>query len=262
MYNGPIRGGTRGGAGDFKWTDVVQDKDRENYLGHSVNAPAGRWQKNKDIHWYSRDIDRTEEEKREEIRRIKEAEEDALAIALGFQPAVRVPQVESGSVPPGMPDLNDQKAQEKEEKRRRKDEKRVRKEERRVRKEERRREKAMREGRSLSPRRHSDDSRSPSPRRRRNDRSVSPAPRRELDAKPERDGRRTPPRRHDRSPVRDHDRTSSAHRAEGGRGYDEEEMRKERERDRRRWEANAERDRPGRRGGDFWERGQVSTPRR
>jgi hypothetical protein len=28
MYE-PIRGGTRGGAAEFKWTDVSADKDRE-----------------------------------------------------------------------------------------------------------------------------------------------------------------------------------------------------------------------------------------
>lgn len=29
MFDGPIRGGTRGGQGEFKWTDVSADKDRE-----------------------------------------------------------------------------------------------------------------------------------------------------------------------------------------------------------------------------------------
>jgi len=29
LYDGPIRGGTRGGAAEFKWTDVSADKDRE-----------------------------------------------------------------------------------------------------------------------------------------------------------------------------------------------------------------------------------------
>ncbi|KAF8825088.1 hypothetical protein HHX47_DHR7000278 [Lentinula edodes] len=78
----PIRGGTRGGQGDFKWTDVSADKDRENYLGHSINAPTGRWQKNKDVHWYSRDLKDSEAERLEEIRKIKEAEAEALAVAL------------------------------------------------------------------------------------------------------------------------------------------------------------------------------------
>jgi hypothetical protein len=29
MFDGPIRGGTRGGQGEFKWSDVSADKDRE-----------------------------------------------------------------------------------------------------------------------------------------------------------------------------------------------------------------------------------------
>lgn len=30
---------------EFKWDDVKNDKYRENYLGHSVHAAVGRWQK-------------------------------------------------------------------------------------------------------------------------------------------------------------------------------------------------------------------------
>jgi hypothetical protein len=30
---------------EFNWDDVKADKHRENYLGHSVKAPVGRWQK-------------------------------------------------------------------------------------------------------------------------------------------------------------------------------------------------------------------------
>lgn len=30
---------------EFKWDDVKVDKHRENYLGHSIKAPVGRWQK-------------------------------------------------------------------------------------------------------------------------------------------------------------------------------------------------------------------------
>src|SRR5277367_4807464 len=90
--------GSRGGV-DFKWSDVTTSQHRENYLGHSLMAPVGRWQKNRDLNWYAKaDSDNvlnkdgqseTAEEKRarerkEEIRRIKEAEEDALAKALGL----------------------------------------------------------------------------------------------------------------------------------------------------------------------------------
>ncbi len=54
----------------------------QNYLGHSINAPTGRWQKNKDVHWYNRDHDDGEAERLAEIKRVKEAEADALAVAL------------------------------------------------------------------------------------------------------------------------------------------------------------------------------------
>jgi hypothetical protein len=83
----PIRGGTRGGQAEFKWSDVSADKDRENYLGHSINAPTGRWQKKKDVHWYNRDLKSSQEEHAEEIRKIKEAEAEALSVALGFGPS-------------------------------------------------------------------------------------------------------------------------------------------------------------------------------
>ncbi len=45
IYNGPARGGNRGGKDQFNWETVKGDKDREYYLGHSVKASVGRWQK-------------------------------------------------------------------------------------------------------------------------------------------------------------------------------------------------------------------------
>jgi Multiple myeloma tumor-associated len=81
MYE-PTRGGTRGGQAEFKWSDVGQDKNREHYLGHSINAPTGRWQKNKDVHWYNREKKQTDEEKQLEIANIKEAEREAMSVAL------------------------------------------------------------------------------------------------------------------------------------------------------------------------------------
>ena len=45
LYNGPARGGNRGGKDQFDWENVKADKDREYYLGHSVKATTGRWQK-------------------------------------------------------------------------------------------------------------------------------------------------------------------------------------------------------------------------
>jgi hypothetical protein len=42
------------------------------------------------VHWYNRDKADTEEERREEIRKIKEAEEDALSMALYVLTALNI----------------------------------------------------------------------------------------------------------------------------------------------------------------------------
>ncbi|KAB8291861.1 hypothetical protein EYC80_006643 [Monilinia laxa] len=92
------KSGSRGGV-NFSWDEVQNSQHRENYLGHSLMAPVGRWQKGKDLNWYAKgDSDtngnETAEEKqvrerKEEIRKIKEAEEDAIARALGLPVAQR-----------------------------------------------------------------------------------------------------------------------------------------------------------------------------
>lgn len=96
MYH-PTRGGTRGGAAEFSWETVKASKDREFYLGNSVAAPTGRWQDGRDINWYNKDAASTsqtghaEEQRRAELRAIKQAEEEALYARLGRKPPPATP---------------------------------------------------------------------------------------------------------------------------------------------------------------------------
>ncbi|KAI9711274.1 MAG: hypothetical protein M1820_002261 [Bogoriella megaspora] len=90
--------GSRGGRAEFKWEDVKNSSHRENYLGHSLMAPVGRWQAGKDLSWYSKSSDdpealSAEERRKEEMMRIKEAEEDAMNAALGITVARKNPNL-------------------------------------------------------------------------------------------------------------------------------------------------------------------------
>ncbi|KAK9842065.1 hypothetical protein WJX81_006747 [Elliptochloris bilobata] len=86
LYNGPPRGGTRGGADQFSWESVKADPDREFYLGHSVKATTGRWQKGKDVFWYTREKKGDDDAAAAEMLAIKQREEDLMAEALGIKP--------------------------------------------------------------------------------------------------------------------------------------------------------------------------------
>ncbi|KAF9048488.1 kinase phosphorylation protein-domain-containing protein [Panaeolus papilionaceus] len=231
----PVRGGTRGGQAEFKWSDVSADKDRENYLGHSINAPTGRWQKNKDIHWYNRDKDQTDAERNEEIRRIKQLEADAIAAALGYEPttsgnasganATAIPSSSNGDKFAG---LDPDKALEKEEKRKRKEERRAEK-------------KARKELKRLSQTgAHGlEDLRAKEKEHTRRHRSRSRSPRYRSRERRTRDERR--PRSRSRSRTPPEERRSRTNKDEP---YGEAEREREREMDRRRWEANRARDMP------------------
>ncbi|KAF1990165.1 hypothetical protein K402DRAFT_371199 [Aulographum hederae CBS 113979] len=85
--------GSRGGRANFSWEDVKADESRDHYLGHSLKAPVGRWQKNRDLTWFSNskdasasqsDLAAAEAARKEEFKRVKEAEENALAASLGL----------------------------------------------------------------------------------------------------------------------------------------------------------------------------------
>ncbi|XP_076334494.1 multiple myeloma tumor-associated protein 2-like isoform X3 [Tachypleus tridentatus] len=95
MYH-PTRGGARGGADQFNWEDIKIDKHRESYLGHSLKAPVGRWQKGKDLTWYNKDRSEKANQKpsaRCELENIKKAEEEAMLVALGHKPVNKRAQV-------------------------------------------------------------------------------------------------------------------------------------------------------------------------
>ncbi len=55
----------------------VGAQDRDYYLGHSVKALTGRWQKNRDVYWYTREKGQNDG-LQDELRAVKEREEQLM----------------------------------------------------------------------------------------------------------------------------------------------------------------------------------------
>jgi hypothetical protein len=85
MYSGPSRGGVRGGRDQFSWDKVKNDKHRENYLGHSIHAPVGKWQEGKDLLWYTKDRAGQQDALGKEKAEIQKRERDKMNEYLGLK---------------------------------------------------------------------------------------------------------------------------------------------------------------------------------
>ncbi|EAW08720.1 MMtag domain-containing protein [Aspergillus clavatus NRRL 1] len=111
LVAGVRKEGSRGGRSEFKWSDVKDSSHRENYLGHSLMAPVGRWQQGRDLQWYAKgdqDDDEQARRDREELQRVKQVEQEAMARALGLPPPPSSADGNANLTPLG--GLNEQKA--------------------------------------------------------------------------------------------------------------------------------------------------------
>ena len=90
MGGDSVRGGVRGGRDQFNWEEVKTDKFRECYLGASVKASVGRWQKNRDVLWYTRDGGPGGAQAAvDELAAVKAEEERLMQEALGLRPVTQ-----------------------------------------------------------------------------------------------------------------------------------------------------------------------------
>ncbi|PRP79486.1 Multiple myeloma tumor-associated protein-like protein [Planoprotostelium fungivorum] len=95
-----MRGGTRGGKDQFNWDDIRGDKFKENYLGQTLKLQQNWWYKGEMKHGgkvveadrtnFSQQMAKEKTKYADEIRALKEREEQLRMEALGLRPKSRV----------------------------------------------------------------------------------------------------------------------------------------------------------------------------